>query len=101
MRAVRSVALGHGEIRAWWYAPRRRLRLRGELPEKSPGGPSVEVVVEAPPSSQAHFDAIARELTPLLGGTVRVVVRAYLGDAEERHLFRLISNSNPTSDEIA
>lgn len=89
MRAVRVVALAHKEIRSFWYAPVRRLELAGQL-AAAPSVPELEVAVEPQASASPDFDAIARELTALLRPAV-VAVRAYRGDGEERHLFRLIS----------
>lgn len=87
MRAVREVALAHGDVRSFWYAPERRLPLGGR---RDGDVPKVVVVVEARPATSPDFDAIAKDLSTLLH-PAEVAVRAYRGDAEERHLFRLIS----------
>ncbi len=89
MRAVRVAARVHPEIRAFFYAPARRLRLEGD------GGsnarvPELEVVVEPRDGESPDLDAIARELTDLLRPAV-VAVRTHKGDGEDRSLFRLLS----------
>ncbi len=86
MRAVRAVAPDHPEIRAFWYAPAQRLHLAGRAPK----APEVEVAVEPRSPGSADFDVIARELSAQLRPAT-VAVRTYRGDAEERHLFRIVS----------
>jgi hypothetical protein len=92
--AVRAVAPRHDEIRAWWYVPPQRLRLRGDAPASSADKPSIEVVVES--DTAPDFDAIARELSRSLAA-VPVAVRAFRGEREERHLFRLLSRGDVES----
>lgn len=93
MRAVRAAMRAHDEIRAFWYAPTQRLRLGGD--GASPARvPEIEIVVEPRGGASLDHAAIARELTELLRPAV-VAVRTYAGEAEERHLFRLISRDEP------
>lgn len=89
MHAVREVARAREGVRSFWYAPQRRLHLAGRGADGGPV-PKLEVVVEPRSSAAPDLEAIARDLSRLLH-PVEVAVRAYLGDAEERHLFRLIS----------
>ncbi len=91
MRAVRAVARAHEEIRAFWYAPTRRLPLGGDASAPS-RVPEIEVVVEPRAGAAPDFARLGRELSDLLRPAV-VHVRAYRGDAEERHLFRLTSRA--------
>jgi hypothetical protein len=90
VRAVTEVGPSHPEIRTWWYAPPKRLRLRGELEaDGSRRQQIVEVAVEAAASS-ADFDALASELSRKLRGSP-VSVRTFRGADEERQLYRLLS----------
>jgi hypothetical protein len=89
VRAVTELGSSHPEIRAWWYAPPKRLRLRGELePDGSRKQQVVDVAVEA--SSSADLDALAGELSRKLRGSP-VSVRRFRGADEERQLYRLLS----------
>ena len=87
LNAVRQVAAEHGEVTTWWYAPRQRLRLAGELPQPADATPQVEVVLDGRVDSTAQA-RIAEALSERLRPTV-VAVRIYRGDFEERPLFRL------------
>jgi hypothetical protein len=90
VRAVGEIGPSHPEIRAWWYAPPKRLRLRGELePDGSRKQQIVEVAVELS-SASANFDALASELSRKLRGSP-VAVRSFRGADEERQLYRLLS----------
>lgn len=93
LRAVISVAAAHPEVDAWWYAPPRRLRLRGELPGAA-SAPPLEVVVEAAAGAEVDEDHLAAELAPRLPGQA-VAVRPHRGAGEERRLFRLVSRHSP------
>jgi hypothetical protein len=90
VRAVAEIGPSHPEIRSFWYAPPKRLRLRGELePDGSRRQQIVEVAVE-PSSPSADFDALAGELSRKLKGSP-VSVRRFRGADEERQLYRLLS----------
>jgi hypothetical protein len=90
VRAVTEVSPSHPEIRTWWYAPPKRLRLRGELEaDGSRTQQIVEVAVDAV-SPSADFDALASELSRKLRGSP-VTVRTFRGADEERQLYRLLS----------
>lgn len=90
VRAVRTVAHGHREVSAWWYAPPPRLRLAGALPGDDTSGPFVELAIEAPEDCHPDYDGIGRELSNALRG-VPVRARRHAGAREERRLFRLVS----------
>jgi hypothetical protein len=87
LRAVRQVGPAHPEVRAWWYAPARRLRLHGALPEGE--GDAVEVVVELDLQG-ADLAAIGGEIAQSLRSGP-VSVRPHRGADEERQLYRLLS----------
>jgi hypothetical protein len=87
LRAVRQVGPAHPEVRAWWYAPARRLRLHGALPEGE--GDAVEVVVELDLQG-ADLAAIGGEIAQSLQSGP-VSVRPHRGADEERQLYRLLS----------
>jgi len=91
LRAVKEVGSTHGEVRAFWYAPARRLRLQGELPG-SQTTREVEVVVEVDIPA-VDLTVIAAELERLLRG-VPVTVRRHRGASEERQLYRLWSRES-------
>ncbi len=105
LRAVTEVAPAHPEVEAWWYAPPRRLRLRGERRRDaggdacgggsgarggSEGAPAVEVVVEAGSATSPDCVGIAAALARWLPGSP-LSVRLHRAAAEERQLFRLVS----------
>jgi hypothetical protein len=86
VRAVSEVGPSHPEVRSWWYAPPRRLRLRGDREADGSRRPvTIEVVVEAP---EGGFDELAAELSRHLRESP-VSVRTYRGAGEERQLYRL------------
>jgi hypothetical protein len=88
LRAVKEVGPSHAEIRTFWYAPPRRLRLRGEVGGTRPAE-ELEVVVEV--DAQAiDLGAIGAELQRSLRG-VPVAVRRHRGASEDRQLYRLWS----------
>jgi hypothetical protein len=87
LRAVRQVGPAHPEVRAWWYAPARRLRLHGALPEGE--GDAVEVVVELDLQG-TDLAAIGGEIAQSLRSGP-VSVRPHRGADEERQLYRLLS----------
>ncbi len=91
LRAVKEVGSAHAEVRAFWYAPTRRLRLQGELPG-SQASESVEVVVEAD-STAIDLSVIGDALGRSLRG-VPVTVRRHRGASEERQLYRLWSREH-------
>lgn len=92
VRALKSVAPAHAEVRAWWYAPLQRLRLAGEQPQdRLQALPVVEVALQADPDQSPDSEVIARELAEYLA-PARVTVRRYRGRAaEDARLFRLLS----------
>jgi hypothetical protein len=92
--AVKGVAVAHPEVTCWWYAPRQRLRLAGEVPRAASAEPSVEIVVEIPGDtddaySTGAIEGIGHDLSRAMGLPVRA--RLHRGSAEERALFRLVS----------
>jgi hypothetical protein len=91
LRAVKEVGSAHPGVRAFWYAPMRRLRLQGELPA-SQAPESVEVVVEAD-SSAIDLSVLGDALGRSLRG-VPVMVRRHRGASEERQLYRLWSREH-------
>ena len=91
LRAVKEVGPAHAEVRAFWYAPTRKLRLQGELPGSQTSG-GVEVVVEVD-TPAIDLTAIADELGRSLRG-VPVTVRRHRGASEERQLYRLWSREH-------
>ncbi len=88
LRAVQHVGPAHPEVRAWWYAPARRVRLHGALPEGE-GAHAVEVVVETDMQG-ADLAVIGGEIAKSLRSGP-VSVRPYRGTGEERQLYRLLS----------
>jgi hypothetical protein len=90
LRAVKDVADAHPDVAGWWYAPARRLRLRGELPGTAREAPLLEVVVEVAGAAEVDCAGIAAELSSRFAGQA-VSVRPHRGAAEERQLFRLLS----------
>jgi hypothetical protein len=88
VRAVKAVAASHEDVRGWWYAPPKRLRLAGELPSER-GERRVEIAVEGELQAADH-EVIAAELSSALRGAA-VRVRAYRGRHDDGHLFRLLS----------
>ena len=91
LRAVKEVGSAHADVRAFWYAPTRRLRLQGELPG-SQASESVEVVVEAD-SPAIDLSVLGDALGRSLRG-VPVTVRRHRGASEERQLYRLWSREH-------
>jgi hypothetical protein len=88
LRAVKEVGSAHADVRAFWYAPTRTLRLQGELPgSRAPD--AVEVVAEVD-SPAVDLAAIGDELQRSLRG-VPVRVRPHGGTSENRQLYRLWS----------
>jgi hypothetical protein len=92
VRAVKEMASGHPEIRAWWHAPAPRLALHGAH-SASPGRglPEVTVVVEATdagtwPDCERIRTELARKLPD-----AEVYVRRHRGDDEPERLYRLLS----------
>ena len=94
LHAVSEVGASHPEIHTWWYAPVRRMRLRGEMLREEHGRAELEVVVEAG-SPDADLSRIGRELAESLGGGGAVSVRKHRGQAEERQLYRLLTRQEP------
>ena len=88
LRAVRDVGAAHPEVRAWWYAPARRLRLQGAL---SPSGekPAIEIAIEVD-NDDADLKGISSKIEEVLGCRP-VAVRPHRGPGEERQLYRLFS----------
>ena len=93
---MKSVAPAHPEVTAWWYTPPQRLRLAGDLPSAGPAAISIEVVVESAGPTDVPCAQIAKELSTALSG-VSVAVRMHRGEAEERPLFRIVSQRNRSS----
>jgi hypothetical protein len=91
LRAVRDVGRAHPEVRAWWYAPGRRMRPQGGV-AGGEAGDAVEIVVET--------DAGAIDLAGIGGDLADrlrrgpVSVRPHRGTGEERQLYRLLSRGN-------
>jgi hypothetical protein len=99
VHGVKTIAPAHPEVSRWWYTPPQRLRLAGALPSSAGSPLSIEVVVQ--PAAGAHADSvpcerIARELSRALHD-VTVAVRTHRGDAEERPLFRIVSQGDAAS----
>lgn len=92
MRAVKALSTGHRDVDAWWYAPPPRLHVAGERSTGASSKPRIELVVEGRPFAPSELEAMARELSILLGWA-SVAVRAHRGDAEDQHLFRLLSHA--------
>ena len=88
LRAVRDIGAAHPEVRAWWYAPARRLRLQGAVPPSSEG-PPIEIAVEVD-KPEANLEGISSKIEELLGCRP-VSVRPHRGSGEERQLYRLFS----------
>jgi hypothetical protein len=88
LRAVRDVGGAHPEVRAWWYAPARRLRLHGEVPSPS-DKTGIEIAIQVDKES-ADLEGISSKIEQVLGCRP-VSVRPHRGPAEERRLFRLFS----------
>jgi hypothetical protein len=93
LRAVKEVGRAHPEVRSWWYAPGRRLRLQGALPGGE-GGEGLEVVVE-PDVGAVVLAGICGELAERLRSGP-VSVRPHRGSGEERQLYRLLSRGEVT-----
>ncbi len=91
LRAVRDVGPAHPEVRAWWYAPGRRVRLQGTLAGEG-GGEAVEIVVETD-AGAADLAGIGGDLADRLRRGP-VSVRPHRGTGEERQLYRLLSRGN-------
>ena len=91
LRAVKEVGSTHPEVRGWWYAPDRRMRLHGALPG-SESGDGLEVVVEGD-TDAIDLSVIGRELADRLR-KVPVSVRPHRGSGEERQLYRLLSRGD-------
>ena len=85
VRAVKNVAATRDDVRGWWYAPPKRLRLAGE---RGPADRHVEIAVEGDP--RGGHDLLAHELSRALSG-FPVRVRPYRGRDGDAHLFRLVS----------
>ena len=88
LRAVRDVGADHPEVRAWWYAPARRLRLQGAVPS-SDETPPIEIAIEVD-KDEADLKGISSKIEELLGCRP-VSVRPHRGPGEERQLYRLLS----------
>ena len=88
LHAVRDVGPTYPEIRAWWYAPGRGLRLQGAVAGEQ-GGEAVEVVVETD-AGAADLSAICGDLADRLRRGP-VSVRPHRGKDEDRQLYRLLS----------
>ncbi|HEX9572612.1 MAG TPA: hypothetical protein VF994_00870 [Myxococcales bacterium] len=91
LRAVRDVGPTYPEVRAWWYAPGRRLRLQGTVAGEE-GGEAVEVVVETD-AGGADLAGIGGDLADRLRRGP-VSVRPHRGTGEERQLYRLLSRGD-------
>jgi len=89
LRAVRDVGPAHPKVRAWWYAPGRRLRLQGAGEE---AGEAVEVVVETD-AGGADLSGIGGDLADRLRRGP-VSVRPHRGKGEEQQLYRLLSRGD-------
>jgi hypothetical protein len=96
VHGVKSVVPAHPEVSAWWYTPPQRLRLAGELPSASAASIAIEVVVESAGPAEVSCAQIAKELSAALSG-VSVSVRMHRGHAEERPLFRIVSQRKTSS----
>jgi len=88
LRAVRDVGSAHPEVRAWWYAPGRRLHVEGKLAGEE-GGEAVEIVVETD-AGAADLAGIGGDLADRLRRGP-VSVRPHRGTGEERQVYRLLS----------
>jgi len=88
LRAVRDVGSAHPEVRAWWYAPARRLRLHGEVPSPS-DKTGIEIAIQVD-KDDADLEGISSKIEQVLGCRP-VSVRPHRGPGEERRLFRLLS----------
>lgn len=88
LRAVRDVGVAHPEVRAWWYAPTRRLRLQGEVPSAG-GNPEIEIAIEVD-KQKPDLEGISAKIEEVLGCRP-VSVRPHRGSGEERQLYRLFS----------
>jgi hypothetical protein len=91
LRAVKEVGSTHPEVRGWWYAPDRRMRLQGALPG-SESVDGLEVVVEGD-TDAIDLSVIGRELADRLR-KIPVSVRPHRGSGEERQLYRLLSRGD-------
>ncbi len=91
VRAVTAVAPSHPEVQAWWYAPMPLLHLRGDAPGDVRERPPLEVVLEVGENGVVDFDGIAAELSKQLWD-YPIATRAHQGGAEEKRLFRLLSD---------
>jgi hypothetical protein len=91
LRAVREVGFTHPEVRAWWYAPGRRMRLQGTLAGEE-GGEALEIVIETD-AGAADLAGIGGDLADRLRRGP-VSVRPHRGTGEERQLYRLLSRGN-------
>ena len=94
LRAVREVGPAHPRVRAWWYAPGRRLRLPGGLAGEDTGA-TLEIVVETD-GDGADLERIGGDLADRLRPGP-VSVRFHRGNAEERQLYRLLSKGKAAS----
>jgi hypothetical protein len=92
VRAVKALAREYQEVKAWWYAPPRRLRLAGERPSET-GGRQVEIAIEGN-CDPGTCDRIARQLSHALR-QAPVHVRPYRGRPDDARLYRLLSAGNP------
>jgi hypothetical protein len=91
LHAIKTVAPAHRDVRSWWYAPPRRLRLAEQRPlGEDDGERPTEVVVEGPQLDGARLPVIAADLSRALGGAP-AVARLHRGDDEDPALFRILS----------
>jgi hypothetical protein len=86
LRAVREVAASHPHVRAFWYAPPRRLHPPGAA---TSAGNAIEVAVEG--GAAEDLAGIASDVARSLG-VPSVSARPFRGAGEDRQLYRLWTN---------
>ena len=97
VRAVQRIAPAHANVRAWWYAPSRRVGPDAKSATDGRPLPTVVVVERASPGAGSSCEAIARELAEILGDVV--VVREHRGELEHEPLIRLVSGTVRSSED--
>lgn len=99
VRAVKVASRRRRDVRAWWYAPAKRLRLDGELAAGGVGQPPLEIVIDPVAGRTPDCDQIARDISSVLGAA-SVHVRARDGGGTADGLYRLVSRTDdPDFDE--